>query len=232
MTGMSGLVPALLKRTNRDIHCYADARQLAQRRLPWMIFDYIDGAAGIACIYRLLHRARACVRCLLSLLQPWLLVRVLRAGGTKLLATSYCVHRHHEVAHCAHLNTIAGSEVRPQVHLLQRQSLQHTALHCTALRRTATYAMTHSVLCVVCRVSCVPSPGEGTGERRNREAIRDICLQPRVLNNVEHRSLSVNVFGRSYVPPSYPSFIFLLRVAPYVPCPYCPLSNVCSAPCH
>lgn len=29
-----------------DIHSSADARRLAQRRLPWMVFDYIDGAAG------------------------------------------------------------------------------------------------------------------------------------------------------------------------------------------
>lgn len=29
-----------------DIHSSADARRLARRRLPWMIFDYIDGAAG------------------------------------------------------------------------------------------------------------------------------------------------------------------------------------------
>lgn len=28
------------------IHSYADARRIAQRRLPWMVFDYIDGAAG------------------------------------------------------------------------------------------------------------------------------------------------------------------------------------------
>ena len=29
-----------------DIHSCEDARQLARRRLPWMVFDYIDGAAG------------------------------------------------------------------------------------------------------------------------------------------------------------------------------------------
>lgn len=29
-----------------DIHGSADARRLARRRLPWMVFDYIDGAAG------------------------------------------------------------------------------------------------------------------------------------------------------------------------------------------
>ena len=28
------------------IHSAEDARRLARRRLPWMIFDYIDGAAG------------------------------------------------------------------------------------------------------------------------------------------------------------------------------------------
>jgi (S)-mandelate dehydrogenase len=31
---------------SRDIHCAEDARHMARRRLPWMIFDYIDGAAG------------------------------------------------------------------------------------------------------------------------------------------------------------------------------------------
>ena len=30
----------------RTIHSSADARRLARRRLPWMVFDYIDGAAG------------------------------------------------------------------------------------------------------------------------------------------------------------------------------------------
>ena len=28
------------------IHSADDARRLARRRLPWMIFDYIDGTAG------------------------------------------------------------------------------------------------------------------------------------------------------------------------------------------
>ncbi|MDG1530766.1 MAG: alpha-hydroxy acid oxidase [Paracoccaceae bacterium] len=28
------------------IHCFEDARRGARRRLPWMVFDYIDGAAG------------------------------------------------------------------------------------------------------------------------------------------------------------------------------------------
>ena len=30
----------------KHIHSSADARRLARRRLPWMVFDYIDGAAG------------------------------------------------------------------------------------------------------------------------------------------------------------------------------------------
>ncbi len=29
-----------------QIHSSADARRIARRRLPWMVFDYIDGAAG------------------------------------------------------------------------------------------------------------------------------------------------------------------------------------------
>ena len=29
------------------LHSSADARRLAKRRLPWMVFDYIDGAAGL-----------------------------------------------------------------------------------------------------------------------------------------------------------------------------------------
>ena len=28
------------------IHSADDARRIARRRLPWMVFDYIDGAAG------------------------------------------------------------------------------------------------------------------------------------------------------------------------------------------
>ncbi|MEP2948179.1 MAG: alpha-hydroxy acid oxidase [Lentilitoribacter sp.] len=31
---------------NSGIHSYEDARRLAKKRLPWMVFDYIDGAAG------------------------------------------------------------------------------------------------------------------------------------------------------------------------------------------
>lgn len=38
--------------------------------------------------------------------------------------------------------------------------------------------------------------GEEVGERLNRDAIRDIRLQPRVLNNVENRSLEVDLFGQ------------------------------------
>ena len=29
-----------------QIHSSADARRLAKRRLPWMVFDYMDGSAG------------------------------------------------------------------------------------------------------------------------------------------------------------------------------------------
>jgi isopentenyl diphosphate isomerase/L-lactate dehydrogenase-like FMN-dependent dehydrogenase len=32
--------------SRNDIHSAVDARRLAKRRLPWMVFDYIDGAAG------------------------------------------------------------------------------------------------------------------------------------------------------------------------------------------
>lgn len=31
---------------DKSIHDFDDARRLAQRRLPWMVFDYIDGAAS------------------------------------------------------------------------------------------------------------------------------------------------------------------------------------------
>ncbi|MGB7287261.1 MAG: alpha-hydroxy acid oxidase [Salaquimonas sp.] len=68
---------------NKTIHCYDDARQLAKKRLPWMVFDYIDGAAG-----------------------------------------------------------------------------------------------------------------DGYGDLNNRNQLRDICLQPRALNNVEKRNLSVEIFGK------------------------------------
>jgi len=37
--------------------------------------------------------------------------------------------------------------------------------------------------------------GEGHGERLNREALRALRLQPRVLNDVEHRDLTVALFG-------------------------------------
>lgn len=39
--------------------------------------------------------------------------------------------------------------------------------------------------------------GEEVGEKRNRDALRGIKLMPRVLNNVEHRSLKVDVFGKT-----------------------------------
>lgn len=31
---------------DNTIHSFEDARRIARRRLPWMVFDYIDGAAG------------------------------------------------------------------------------------------------------------------------------------------------------------------------------------------
>lgn len=37
--------------------------------------------------------------------------------------------------------------------------------------------------------------GDGYGERHNRECIQSLRLQPRVLNNVEHRDVSVELFG-------------------------------------
>lgn len=43
--------------------------------------------------------------------------------------------------------------------------------------------------------------GQGYGERLNRECIRALRLQPRALNNVEHRDLGVSVFGeRATIP--------------------------------
>ena len=39
--------------------------------------------------------------------------------------------------------------------------------------------------------------GAGFGEQLNRERLQELRLQPRVLNNVEHRSVSVDVFGQS-----------------------------------
>ena len=35
-----------MSRAAAHIHSASDARRLAKRQLPWMIFDYIDGAAG------------------------------------------------------------------------------------------------------------------------------------------------------------------------------------------
>lgn len=32
--------------TSNTIHCSADARRVARKRLPWMVFDYMDGCAG------------------------------------------------------------------------------------------------------------------------------------------------------------------------------------------
>lgn len=66
-----------------SIHAFEDARRIARRRLPWMVFDYIDGAAGT-----------------------------------------------------------------------------------------------------------------GYGERLNREALQDLWLQPRILNDVEHRDITTKVFGK------------------------------------
>lgn len=39
--------------------------------------------------------------------------------------------------------------------------------------------------------------GDGHGEQRGRDALRDVQLQPRILNDVEHRSLEVPLFGAS-----------------------------------
>ena len=43
--------------------------------------------------------------------------------------------------------------------------------------------------------------GEGAGERLNRQALQNIRLQPRVLNNVEHRSLVVDLFDQKTALP-------------------------------
>ena len=43
--------------------------------------------------------------------------------------------------------------------------------------------------------------GEGVGERLNRQKLQEIRLQPRVLNNVEHRSLAVDLFGQKTMLP-------------------------------
>lgn len=43
--------------------------------------------------------------------------------------------------------------------------------------------------------------GEGFGERNNRDRIQSLRLQPRVLNNVEKRSVCVDVFGESALLP-------------------------------
>lgn len=61
------------------IHSAEDARRLARRRLPWMIFDYIDGAAGRETG---LHRNRAALDAIC--LQP----RILRDVSARSLGTT------------------------------------------------------------------------------------------------------------------------------------------------
>ncbi|WP_170356998.1 alpha-hydroxy acid oxidase [Ruegeria arenilitoris] len=60
------------------IHSAEDARRLARRRLPWMVFDYIDGAAGSEAGAR---RTRAALDAMT--LQP----RILRDVSSRSLAT-------------------------------------------------------------------------------------------------------------------------------------------------
>ena len=55
------------------IHSADDARRLARRRLPWMVFDYMDGSAGTETGERLNREALAAVR-----LQPRVLADVSR----------------------------------------------------------------------------------------------------------------------------------------------------------
>lgn len=43
--------------------------------------------------------------------------------------------------------------------------------------------------------------GEGYGEQLNRDVIQAIRIQPRVLNNVEHRNIAVDVFGEQAALP-------------------------------
>lgn len=43
--------------------------------------------------------------------------------------------------------------------------------------------------------------GEGYGEAANRQALRELRLQPRILKNVEHRSLAVQLFGETAALP-------------------------------
>lgn len=38
--------------------------------------------------------------------------------------------------------------------------------------------------------------GDGYGEALNRQSLRDVWLQPRILNDVEHRTISTTVFGK------------------------------------
>ena len=133
---MRDALAAAMRRFDATIHSCSDARRLAQQRLPWMVFDYIDGAAG-----------------------------------------------------------------------------------------------------------------EGRGQARNREALRDICLQPRVLNNVATRSVAVEVFGKqlglpfgvspmgmcNLAGPGADSMLARLAAEHAVPvgvstCPV-PCARVCPAPC-
>lgn len=41
------------------------------------------------------------------------------------------------------------------------------------------------------------SAGNGFGEKRNRDVLRDIVLSPRSLNNVEHRDLTISLFDKT-----------------------------------
>mmetsp|Transcript_19156 Transcript_19156/g.41923 ORF Transcript_19156/g.41923 Transcript_19156/m.41923 type:complete len:260 (-) Transcript_19156:265-1044(-) len=63
------MLPAMLGRAT--VHSCADARALARHRLPWMVFDYIDGAAGEGYGERLNREALQAVR-----LQPRVLNNV------------------------------------------------------------------------------------------------------------------------------------------------------------
>ena len=61
------------------IHCYHDARRIAKRRLPWMVFDYIDGTAGTGYGAQLNREALQAIR-----LQP----RVLNNVENRSIASS------------------------------------------------------------------------------------------------------------------------------------------------
>lgn len=66
------------------IHSSTDARRLARRRLPWMVFDYIDGAAGS-------EYAERCNRELLQALQ--LQPRILNNVEHRSLAVDVFAHK-------------------------------------------------------------------------------------------------------------------------------------------